>query len=110
VKHAIRNNMLAIVFDPEKLGPGSSFEQEARSFIDWVQSAPLSGAIDAILMPGDPERRSRQARAAAVPIDEGTLAELAEAAFFARADQGFLARAPLQVDATRAQRRASLTR
>lgn len=89
MKHAIWNNMLAILFDPEKLGPGSSFEREARSFIDWVQSAPLSGAIEAILMPGDPERRSRLARAVSVPIDEGTLAELDEASALLARSKGF---------------------
>ena len=31
-------------------------------------------------MPGDPERRSRKQRAAAVPIDRETLAQLDEAA------------------------------
>src|SRR6266850_2807195 len=80
MKHAIWNNMLAIVFDPARLGSGASFEAEARSFIDWVRSAPLTGAIDSILMPGDPERRSRKERAQAVPVDGGTLQQLDEAA------------------------------
>jgi len=35
MKHAIWNNMLAIVFDPARLGSGASFEAEARGFIDW---------------------------------------------------------------------------
>jgi uncharacterized oxidoreductase len=76
VQHAIWNNMLAIVFDPARLGAGDAFEREARAFIEWVQSAPLSGVIDKILVPGDPERRSRKERAAAVPIDSETLAQL----------------------------------
>ena len=80
MKHAIWNNMLAIVFDPARLGSGASFEAEARGFIDWVRSAPLTGAIDSILMPGDPERRSRKERAEAVPVDGGTLLQLDEAA------------------------------
>src|SRR5438094_1939091 len=80
MKHAIWNNMLAILFDPGRLGTGASFEREARSFIEWVQSAPLSGLADSILMPGDPERRSRKARAEAVPIDTATLSQLDEAA------------------------------
>ena len=80
MKHAIWNNMLAIVFDPARLGSGASFEAEARGFIDWVRSAPLTGAIDSILMPGDPERRSRKERAGAVPVDGGTLLQLDEAA------------------------------
>jgi uncharacterized oxidoreductase len=77
--HAIWNNMLAIVFDPARLGNGGAFEAEARSFVEWVKSAARSGPQE-ILVPGDPERRSRQARAAEVPIDEGTLAQLDEAA------------------------------
>ena len=80
VEHAIWNNMLTIVFDPKRLGGGESFEREARAFIEWVESAPLSGVIDSILMPGDPERRSRKERAEAVPIDSETLAQLDEAA------------------------------
>ena len=86
MKHAILNNMLAIVFDPARLGPSGRFEIEARGFIDWVRSAPLTGAIDSILMPGDPERRSRKARAQAIPVDGGTLSELdAASAAIARA-------------------------
>ncbi|HTO95814.1 MAG TPA: malate/lactate/ureidoglycolate dehydrogenase [Myxococcales bacterium] len=88
MKHAIWNNMLAIVFDPEKLGPGGAFEEEARSFIDWVRSAALSGATEGILMPGDPERRSRIARADAVPIDERTLAELDQASALLAGERG----------------------
>ena len=80
MKHAIWNNMLAIVFDPSRLGTGGTFEAEARAFVEWVESAPLSGVLESILMPGDPERRSRQARAQAVPIDGGTLTQLDAAA------------------------------
>ena len=77
------NNMLAIVFDPERLGTGASFEREASAFVEWVRSAALDElgeALGGILMPGDPERLSRVARAAHVPLDAGTLAELARAA------------------------------
>ncbi len=79
MKYAIWNNMLVLVFDPSKLGTGERFEQEARSFVDWVRSARLSEVgkeLGAILMPGDPERRSRAARAALVPIDSGTMAQM----------------------------------
>ncbi len=79
MRYAVWNNMLAIVFDPQRLGTGERFEQEARAFVQWVESAPLTGATDRIMMPGDPERRSRQARAQAVPVDSGTLAQLDEA-------------------------------
>jgi len=77
------NNMLAIVFDPEKLGSTLSFEQEASAFIEWVQSSKLDAVgkeLDGILMPGDAERRSRAKRKTNMPIDSGTLKELALAA------------------------------
>ncbi|MGZ6124403.1 MAG: malate/lactate/ureidoglycolate dehydrogenase [Myxococcales bacterium] len=78
MNHAIWNNMLVVLFDPQRLGPAEPFEREARSFIEWVRSAPLSGAIDSILMPGEPERDSRKVRAAAIPVDGATLAQLDE--------------------------------
>jgi len=80
MKYAIWNNMLTIVFDPKRLGTGERFEQEARSFVQWVESARLSGAVDRIMMPGDPERRARAARAREMPIDPGTMAQLDGAA------------------------------
>jgi uncharacterized oxidoreductase len=80
MQFAIWNSMLTLVFDPDRIGPAEHFAREARAFCDWVQSAPLSGATDRIMMPGDPERRARAARANGLPIDPGTLAELDEAA------------------------------
>jgi len=83
MKYAVWNNMLALVFDPARMGSGDRFEQEARGFVDWVQSARLSEAgreLGGILMPGDPERISRARRAQAIPIDAGTMAQLDEAA------------------------------
>jgi hydroxycarboxylate dehydrogenase B len=80
MQFAVWNNMLTIVFDPKRIGTGERFESEARAFIEWVQSARPSGDVDRIMMPGDPERRTREARARAVPIDAGTMAQLDEAA------------------------------
>lgn len=82
VKYAIWNNMLTLVFDPNRLGTGERFEQEARTFVEWVRSAKLSEVgreLGGILMPGDPERVSREKRAKAVPVDSGTLAQMDQA-------------------------------
>ena len=46
----------------------TGFEAEARTFIDWLRSARLSTdgeAMGGILLPGDPERRTRAEREAA---------------------------------------------
>lgn len=78
--HAVWNNMLTIVFDPQRMNTPEGFGAEARAFIDWVQSSALRPDSPGILMPGDPERASRRARAAHIPIDTATLAQLDEAA------------------------------
>jgi uncharacterized oxidoreductase len=50
------------------------------AFVDWVQSAPLREGFDDIMLPGEPEQRSRRARAERIPIDSGTLKQMDEAA------------------------------
>lgn len=78
--HAVWNNMLTIVFDPNRLGQMASFETQAREFIEWVQSSALAPGHSEILMPGDPERAYRKARAAGIAIDDETIAQLDQAA------------------------------
>lgn len=75
----IYNNMLAIVFDPSRLGAAAHFEREAREFIEYVQSARRT-SDEPIAIPGDAERRYRAERAQALPVDTGTLRTLDEAA------------------------------
>jgi len=85
------NNMLTLLFDPQRLGTQASFEHETSAFIDWVQSArrdEIGEALGGILMPGDTERRSRAARATHLPLDDGTLASMAEAAVRVNARSG----------------------
>ncbi len=72
--------MLTIVFDPNKFGTNTVFESQTRDFVEWVKSAKLAEGVDEILFPGDPERTSRKARAASIPIDDGTLEQMDNAA------------------------------
>lgn len=76
----IYNNMLAIVFDPSRFAAADHFEQEAREFIEYVQSARRTDPDSPIEVPGDAERRYRRERAQALPVDAGTLRTLDEAA------------------------------
>ncbi len=78
-KAGVWNNMFTIVFDPNRLGTVDAFTSQTREFIDWVKSARLAEGVEAILMPGDPERAARKARATGIEIDEGTIAEMDEA-------------------------------
>ena len=47
------NNMLTIVFDPSRFGAGEHFENEAREFIVYVQSARRTVPDAPIEVPGD---------------------------------------------------------
>ncbi|MEJ7929967.1 malate/lactate/ureidoglycolate dehydrogenase [Ramlibacter sp. AN1015] len=80
MKYAVWNNMLAIVFDPARMGAMDAFGTEFAAFAEWVQSAPPRAGSEGVLMPGDPERRTRRERADAVPIDGATLAQMDAAA------------------------------
>ncbi len=90
-RYGIWNNMFTLVLDPKKLGTQNRFETEAASFVEWVKSARLSAAGEAlggIMMPGDPERKMRAARASLIPIDAGTMAQMDEAAAAVNARMG----------------------
>ncbi len=80
MQHGVWNNMLAVLFDPNRLNGTSAFGAEVEAFVDWVRSAALAPDTAQIQMPGDPERAARRARAEAISIDAETLAELDEAA------------------------------
>jgi uncharacterized oxidoreductase len=79
-EHAVWNNMLAIVFDPARLGGSTTFGHEVQAFVDWLRSSHLQPGTDAILLPGEPESAWRRARAEFMPVDSGTLAQLDDAA------------------------------
>lgn len=87
-EHAIWNNMLAIVFDPVRLGGHTAFERELQAYVDWLKSSRLQPGCEGILMPGDPERATRARRANGIPIDSITLAQLDEAAERVAAERG----------------------
>jgi uncharacterized oxidoreductase len=79
-QHAVYNNMLTLLFDPSRLAEAPMFAQEVGALVEWVKSSPPRPGMDPIQVPGDPERASRAARAARMPVDGGTLAALDEAA------------------------------
>ncbi len=70
------NSMLSIVVDPDALTSTESLQAEALAFCDYVKESRVRAGSDEVLLPGDPENRARAARAEAVPVDGGTVAEL----------------------------------
>lgn len=87
-RHAVWNNMLAIVFDPARMGSSATLGAEMEAFIAWVRSAECQPGVAGIALPGEPEQAMRQARALAIPIDAATLAELDRAAAQVQAARG----------------------
>jgi len=79
-KNGMYNNMLVIVFDPARFGALEHYETETEAFARYVRGSERRAGMDDILLPGDAERRYRAARAAALPIDAGTVSLLDQAA------------------------------
>jgi uncharacterized oxidoreductase len=76
-RNAVINNMLSIIISPERLGTSDSYFAELELFTAWAQSEENR----AVLLPGDPEARTREVReAAGIPIDPRSWADISEAA------------------------------
>jgi uncharacterized oxidoreductase len=74
------NNMLSIIIDPDAFGGREGFEAEAQAMIDYVRSTAPAEGVEAVLMPGDPERASAaKRRAEGIPIDDNTWKQIREA-------------------------------
>lgn len=81
VTSRILNNMMAILIDPDVFGAAEAFGMDVDKYTDWVKSSPPAPGVEAVQLPGDPERRSAADRQAnGIFVDPGTLAQLAQAA------------------------------
>ncbi len=71
--------MMAI--DPARFGGADHFAREVTSLCEFVRGCPRVEGVDAIVLPGDPERRIlKQRLASGIPLDEGNWAELVKLA------------------------------
>jgi uncharacterized oxidoreductase len=78
---AMVNGMLTIVLDPERIERDWGFADEVRRYIEFVKSSRLRNADGEILLPGEPEQRTRKRRLAeGIELDETTLQQLIETA------------------------------
>ena len=58
----LEQGMLTIVLDPEKFTDGDRFADEVRQFVDFVKSSRTVDPNGEVLVPGEPERRTRAQR------------------------------------------------
>jgi uncharacterized oxidoreductase len=75
----IENNMVAVIVDPDALGDRAAFDAEVGAIVAYVTaSKPVSDG--AVLVPGDPERRTRAERLAkGIPLEAETWRQIVDA-------------------------------
>jgi uncharacterized oxidoreductase len=77
----VANNMLAIVIDPARFRPQAEFNLDLADFTAWIKSARTKSPDGEILMPGEPEHRTKARRLnEGIPLDTTTWNELLEVA------------------------------
>jgi len=76
----IINNMLSILIDPARFAGTDWFRREVDGFVDYVKASPPSDRNEPVLVPGDPERAARVARARdGITVDATTWGDILEA-------------------------------
>src|SRR5215467_11935151 len=75
------NGMLAFYIDPGVVDPGNFFDGEIARYVDFIRATkPVSG-VDAVLIPGDPERKMRAERTRnGIPLPDDTWAAIVNTA------------------------------
>ena len=75
------NNMLSIVFAPDKLCGKAEFERQVESLAAWLRASPLAPGAAGIQLPGEPERATARERArSGIPLPRTTREALDKAA------------------------------
>jgi len=73
----IVNNMFAVLVDPERLAGMDWLRREIDGFVAYVKASPPVDPAAPVLVPGDPERTTREERLrTGIPIDPTTWAEI----------------------------------
>jgi uncharacterized oxidoreductase len=81
ISDTIINSMLSIVIDPAAMTNAAGWQAEADALCDWVKSSPARAGYDGVMVPGEPERRTRAERErSGIPLDRNTWQQLLEAA------------------------------
>lgn len=77
----VANNMLTVLFDPDALPTGDGFAREISDFIASVKSSATVEPGGEILMPGEPEQRTKRKRLEdGIELDETTWNQVVETA------------------------------
>jgi uncharacterized oxidoreductase len=73
------NGLLLVAIDPNRLGLRESLDLRTSEYLAYLRSSATREGVDEILLPGEPERRTRKHRwNVGIPIDDGTWQQLVE--------------------------------
>jgi LDH2 family malate/lactate/ureidoglycolate dehydrogenase len=64
--------------DPGAFGSRQAYSEAADELLGQIKSVRPARGFDEVLLPGEPERRARAARADGVPVDDVTWGKLRE--------------------------------
>jgi uncharacterized oxidoreductase len=71
--HRFANGMVSFYLSPAAFGSKEDMASEAGTFVSWLRSARPAEPGQEVMVPGDPERRTRAERLAnGVPLPQGT--------------------------------------
>jgi uncharacterized oxidoreductase len=77
----VANGMLTVLMDPDRFRPDEGFGAEVQRFIDFVRTSAPAAPGGEILMPGEPEARTRARRLRdGIDLDETTWGQIVAAA------------------------------
>lgn len=77
----IGNCVFMLMIDPAHVGGAEHFAREVAGLTEFVRACPRIDGVEEILLPGDPERRTRTHRAVeGIPIDDGNWDQLVQLA------------------------------
>ena len=75
------NNVLFLALDPAQFAGRDALLREATGVAEFVRDTPRAPGVEAIFLPGDPERKMLERRSAGgIPIEEAHWAKLCEVA------------------------------
>jgi uncharacterized oxidoreductase len=75
------NNVLFLALDPARFAGRDALLREATTVAEYVRGTPRAAGVEAILLPGDPERRTLERRSAeGIPLEDAHWAKLTELA------------------------------
>ena len=75
------NGMLAFYIDPKVVDTSSVFEGEMSRYVDFIRATKPVAGVEQVLIPGDPERRTRAERSKnGVPLPDDTWAAIVNTA------------------------------